>query len=67
MRYFLGIEVARTMEDICLSQRKYMLNLLTETEMIWCKMASTLIEQNCKLSTEGGDPVNMEQYQMLVG
>ena len=41
MRYFLGIEVARTKEGICLSQRKYVLDLLTETRMMGCKVAST--------------------------
>ena len=67
MRYFLGIEVARTKEGICLSQWKYALDLLTETGMIGCKVASTPIEQNHKLSAEGGDPVNKKQYQSLVG
>src|SRR4051812_37683952 len=35
--------------------------------MTGCKVASTLVEQNQKLSVEGGDPVNKERYQKLVG
>src|SRR4051812_29879348 len=66
IRYFLGIEVVRTKEGICLSQRKYVLDLLTETGMIGCKVAFTRIEQNHKLSAESGDPINKEQYQRLV-
>ncbi|BFG42330.1 hypothetical protein CerSpe_286040 [Prunus speciosa] len=49
LQYFLGIEVARSKHDIFLSQRKYVLDLLTETGMLDCKPADTPIEQNHKL------------------
>ena len=37
MRYFLGMEVARLRKGISISQRKYVLDLLTETSMLGCK------------------------------
>ncbi|KAK0581525.1 hypothetical protein LWI29_014803 [Acer saccharum] len=49
LRYFLGIEVARSKHGIFLSQRKYVLDLLTETEMLASKPADTLMDQNHKL------------------
>ncbi|CAL8996424.1 unnamed protein product, partial [Prunus brigantina] len=68
LKYFLGIEVARSANGICLSQRKYVLDLLAETRLLGCKPADTPIEMNHKLC-EGMDqePTNKEQYQRLVG
>ncbi|XP_020249231.1 uncharacterized protein LOC109826619 [Asparagus officinalis] len=67
LKYFLGIEIARSRKGIVLSQRKYVLDLLSETGMLGCRVASTPIEQNHKMCAEGGDPVSKEQYQRLVG
>jgi Reverse transcriptase (RNA-dependent DNA polymerase) len=44
LRYFLGIEIARGAEGIVLSQRKYVLDLLTETDMLGCRPAVALID-----------------------
>ncbi|XP_043811974.1 uncharacterized mitochondrial protein AtMg00810-like [Manihot esculenta] len=44
LKYFLGIEIARSERGIFLSQWKYILDLLTETGMLACKPAETLME-----------------------
>lgn len=68
LKYFLGIEVARSDQGICLSQRKYVLDLLTETGMLACKPVETPIEQNHKLGEYPSDvPTNKERYQRIVG
>ncbi|KAL6277717.1 hypothetical protein ACE6H2_021318 [Prunus campanulata] len=68
LKYFLGIEVARSDQGIFLSQRKYVLDLLTDTGMLGCKPADTPIEQNHNLQENPGDvPTNKERYQRLVG
>jgi len=67
LKYFLGIEVARSRQGIFLSQRKYVLDLLTEVGLLECKLADTRIVQNHKLE-EYTDQVlaNKERYQRLV-
>jgi len=67
LRYFLGIEIARSPRGIVLSQRKYVLDLINETGMLGCRTASTPIEQNHKLCAQSGHPVDKEKYQRLVG
>jgi Reverse transcriptase (RNA-dependent DNA polymerase) len=62
LRYFFGIEIARGAEGIVLSQRKYVLDLLTETGMLGCKPAGAPIDQKAKLSAEAGEPVDKDRY-----
>ena len=49
LKYFLGIEVARSTQGIFLSQRKYVLDLLSEVGLLECKPVDTPIVQNHKL------------------
>jgi hypothetical protein len=68
IKYFLGIEVARSKQGICLFQRKYILDLLSEAGLLECKSADTSIVQNHKLGEYPDQvPTNKERYQKLVG
>ncbi|KAK2977889.1 hypothetical protein RJ640_022680 [Escallonia rubra] len=67
LRYFLGMEVARSKSGITVSQRKYVPDLLRDTVMLGCRPAETLMEPNAKLDIEGGKDVDREQYRRLVG
>ncbi|KAL0536406.1 hypothetical protein IC582_025354 [Cucumis melo] len=68
LKYFLGMKVARSKEGISVSQRKYTLDLLTETGMLRCRPADTPIEFNYKLRNSYDQvPVDKDQYQCLVG
>ncbi|GFY97530.1 hypothetical protein Acr_12g0000710 [Actinidia rufa] len=67
LRYFLGIEVARSRRGISLSQRKYVLDLLQDTGMMGCRPASSPMDPNFKLSLESGDLLpDATRYQRLV-
>ena len=46
LRYFLGMEVARTTQGIVVCQRKYTIDLLEETRMLGCKPIDTPMEVN---------------------
>ena len=67
LKYFLGIEVARSPKGIVLSQRKYTLDLLSDMGMLGCRAAPTPIDQNHKVTAMSGEPVDKERYQKLVG
>ena len=68
LKYFLGIEVARSKQGISLSQRKYVLDLLTETGMLDCKPSETPIEMNHTLGEYKDQvPTEKSRYQRLVG
>ncbi|XP_056159734.1 uncharacterized mitochondrial protein AtMg00810-like [Syzygium oleosum] len=68
LKYFLGIEVARSEEGIFLSQRKYVLDLLSEVGLLECKPADTPIIQNHKLHDSPYQTnVDRDWYQRLVG
>ena len=41
LKYFLGIEVVRSKQGIFLSQRKYVLDILTEVGILECKQVDT--------------------------
>ncbi|KAE8661188.1 hypothetical protein F3Y22_tig00116937pilonHSYRG00044 [Hibiscus syriacus] len=52
LRYFLGMEIARSKAGIPISQRKYVLDLLPEVGLLGCKPAETPMEPNLKLGID---------------
>ncbi|GJZ47308.1 ribonuclease H-like domain-containing protein [Tanacetum coccineum] len=71
LKYFLGIEVVDTDKGICLNQRKYVLDLLSEYGMLTCKPAKTPLMSKLVISNEASDkdPLleNIINYQKLMG
>ncbi|KAF7808226.1 sacsin isoform X2 [Senna tora] len=68
LRYFLGMEVARSTLGIYISQRKYILDLLKEIGMLGCKPADTPMDPYNKIGAKKDfDPVDKGRYQRLVG
>jgi len=67
LRYFLGIEIARSSKGIILSQRKYVLDLLVETGILGCRPCGSPIDRNHQTCAELGDSIDKERYQRLVG
>ena len=68
LRYFLGIEVTKCKKSIFLSQRKYILDLLTKTGKLGAKPCSAPMVTNIQLTTEDGESfADSKMYRRLVG
>lgn len=77
LRFFLGIEVLRSDKGVLLTQRKYALQLISDTGLAAAKPISTPMELNQKLTTIDYDKhvghtgdvelQDMVSYQRLIG
>ena len=57
LKYFLGIEVAQSNSRVVISQRKYTLDILVDTDMLDYKLVDTPMDLNVKLVPGQGEPL----------
>jgi hypothetical protein len=68
LKYFLGIEVARSPTGLFLCQRKYAFDIISEVGLLGAKPSSFPIVQNHQLGKADGPLLaNPESYRRLVG
>ena len=66
LKYFLGIEMATSKKGMFLNQRKYILDLLQEADMVDCKPVSTPLDCKHKMTMDGETLTDISYYQRLV-
>ncbi|GJX69854.1 ribonuclease H-like domain-containing protein [Tanacetum coccineum] len=71
MKYFLGIEVLDNSNGICMTQRKYCLELIHEFGLLAAKPVTTPLPENCVLAMDESESdkflKNIFEYQKLLG
>lgn len=69
LKYFLGLEIARSSSEIAVCQHKYTPELLQEPGLLACKPSTIPMEPSIKLCQDSDKPLlgNLFVYRRLVG
>lgn len=67
-QYFLGLEILRDKNGMYVSQRKYILDILSDAELMGSKPVHTPLPRDLKLRANQGKVLpNLDRFRRLVG
>ena len=66
MKYFLGIEIVKKENELCLSQRKYLLDVLNKFGMSACKPLQIPLDVNAKFTYDDGEKIEDSQLDRSI-
>jgi len=68
LSHFLGLQISQTRVGLCISQTKYLKDMLKKYGMEDCAPMSTPMTTNCKLSKDDDSPlVDATHYRSIIG
>jgi hypothetical protein len=68
LKFFLGLEIARSKAGLLINQRKYCLELINEHGLLGCKPASSPMDPSTKLLLDDGELLpNPTLFRHLIG
>eukprot|EP00253_Pinus_taeda_P019035 PITA_19035 len=68
LSHFLGLQISQTRVGLCISQTKYLKDMLKKYGMEDCAPMSTPMTTNCKLSKDDDSPlVDATHYRSMIG
>jgi hypothetical protein len=67
LKYFLGIEMATSSKGVFLNQRRYILDILQDVEMLHTKPAITPLDSKLRLDSSSKPFPTFTTYQIIVG
>ena len=68
VRYFLGLEIHRSVDGFFVSQKKYLMDLLKEYHISGGNTSKLPMETKVKLEADKGEPLqNIQPYQKIMG
>lgn len=67
-KYFLGLEITRSLDGIYVNQRKYILDMLEDAGLLGCKSVLTPLPKGVRFcSSEGTLLADPQRYRRLIG
>ena len=68
LKYFFGLEIARSASGISICQHKYVFELLTDAGLLGCRPSSIPMDPSIKLAAEDGELLpSAAPYRRLIG